>query len=156
MDESLGDAVAKIRVVFLDIDGVLNTFGQQFGCPLASPDLVQHFNKIILDTDAKVVISSSWRGLVLSGHMDIHGFEAMLRSHGVHCTVIGTTGEEEGRGWQIRAWLDGKYDKIESWVVLDDCPDTLMLTMPIVQTNGSTGLTAENVEQACQILLGKA
>lgn len=158
-EESLdcGEGVAdkKIRVLFLDIDGVLNDSGQQFGCPLARPECAKNFNRIIAETDAKVVVISNWRHLVLNGHMDRLGFEQLLRSHGVSCCVLGVTPDEpDGRGWQIRAWLDGKYGKIESWVVIDDCPDKLMLTMPLVQTNGSVGLTSENADQAIQILGG--
>lgn len=147
--------VVSLKVIFLDIDGVLNTFGQQYGYPMVDPELAKRFNRIVADTDARVVISSSWRGVMLNGHMDRHGFEQMLRSHNVHCTVIGCTGDGEGRGWQIRGWLSGKYDKIESWLVLDDCPDKLMLTMPLVQTNGSVGLSDEDVKRAVEILDGR-
>lgn len=147
----------KVRIVFLDIDGVLNRYGGQFGPILAHPDCVKHFNRIICDTDAKVVVISNWRHLVLNGHMDRLGFEQMLRSHGIHCSVLDVTGDNSDglcvRGWQIRDWLSGRYDKIESWVVLEDSPDKLMLTMPIVVTNGSIGLTKSDAEQAISLLM---
>lgn len=142
-----------MRIIFLDIDGVLNRFGGQCGPILAHPDCVKHFNRIVIETDAKVVVISNWRHLVLNGHMDRLGFEQMLRSHGIHCSVLDvTTDEVDGRGWQIREWLSGKYDVIESWVVLEDSPDMLMMGMPIVVTKGNVGLTMMDADEAIKLL----
>jgi hypothetical protein len=144
---------AKRKIIFLDIDGVLNCFGDRWAKIDAMP--AKLLNDIVAATDAKLVISSTWRGVVHSGHMDLHGFAYMLRSHGINADVVGVTttnDEADGRGWQIRSWLAGKYDGIESWCVIDDNPDKLMRTMPLVRTDGDVGLTLEDAQTAIEIL----
>jgi len=59
-----------VRVIFLDIDGVLNhcdtrsaispTAAEPLPIPIA-PECVVRLNRLIAETGAKIVISSSWR-----------------------------------------------------------------------------------------------
>lgn len=143
-----------MKVIFLDIDGVLNKFtGHQE--PLIGAQQAALLNSIVVATDAKLVISSTWRNMIYEGHFDRHGFAYMLRTHGINADVIGVTPrneESDGRGWQIRGWLAGKYDDIERWIVIDDNPDKLMLTMPLVQPRSDTGLTEECAALAIEML----
>jgi hypothetical protein len=60
--------VNDFPVCFLDVDGVLNSFAA-YGCgdeprALLLPECVRHFNRIIEQTEAKIVLSS-WRHYVL-------------------------------------------------------------------------------------------
>jgi hypothetical protein len=99
---------------------VLNAGGARE--PWIDPGCAKHFNRIVKETGAKAVISSSWRSLVHNRSMTLLGFEAMLRTHGVHCYIIGVTppdGKVLGRGKQIAAWLT-ENGPTQSYVVLDD------------------------------------
>jgi len=74
-----------MKVIFLDIDGVLN--GHEFcehakSCGI-NPECVCELNRIIAATDAKIVLSSAWRYMVHGGALTLKGFEYMLRTHGV-------------------------------------------------------------------------
>jgi hypothetical protein len=119
-----------MRVVFLDIDGVLNhcdtrgaipTVAEPMPLPIA-PECMARLNRLITETNAKIVISSSWR--LFAGWQDLG---SALARHGLVADVIGETpdlvndalwlarwhsrfGEPFAydrleRGWEIREWL---------------------------------------------------
>lgn len=142
-----------MKIIFLDIDGVLNVipqghdeFGAVFHC-----EFVNNLEKIILLTGAKIVISSSWRksGLVV--------MQQMWQKRGLPGQVIDTTpslyvfkgtdnirfwnskldqkktprikGYSIPRGSEIDYWLKNEAEnictEIESYVILDDDTDML-------------------------------
>ena len=158
------------KIIFLDIDGVLATFScwasdksTWFYDPEHTPeivgsgryypfdqDCVKEFNRLIAETGAQIVISSSWR---------MFGAEAMRRilkwnkTDGEILECI----EKEGFGprWkEINRWLEKQPDKDTiRFVILDDIPDMGELSDHHVhQLEGE--LTAEHVDRAIQ-LLGK-
>lgn len=146
-----------MKVLFLDIDGVLNRLGMVYPSVVSKPidsDLASRLNRILLLTDARVVISSTWRHLIHNGHYDLYGFAHMLKTHGIHADVIGITGPSngEGRGKQIRNWLRENLT-IKDYVVLDD-DDTEMSWHGerYIRVNSTTGLTDANVAEAIKIL----
>ena len=114
-------------VIFLDIDGVLNDYSQMSNnhCGIKK-ECVENFNKILdLLPDVKIVISSSWRYLILNKFMTIKGFESLLLSHGINCSnrVIGHTEIDEsnsifGRGSQIKNWVS--ENNVNKYLGLDD------------------------------------
>jgi hypothetical protein len=101
-----------IIAIALDIDGVLNAYGDPaIGHKNRTPDMridpkkVELLNEAIRGFDVVFVLSSSWR---------IHGLESVtrdLQEAGFTGTFIGQTGgvemrtiEEDGRGKEIRLW----------------------------------------------------
>ncbi len=75
-----------MKLLFLDIDGVLNThepLDPEVLCGRFHPDKVSLLNWVLRETGAKLVISSAWRYLIHRGEMNLQGFEWLLRSHGV-------------------------------------------------------------------------
>jgi hypothetical protein len=109
-----------MRVIFLDIDGVVND--SYHSEPLILPHCARHFNRIVRATTAGVAISSSWRACAHGGLMTGLGFHRLLRTHGIACPVIGVTppdGKVQGRRDQIAAWLT-ENGPVASYVVLDD------------------------------------
>lgn len=50
-----------MRILFLDIDGVLNNSAQFTGINNLDDDNVAQLNRIIAATDCQIVISSDWR-----------------------------------------------------------------------------------------------
>ena len=64
------------------------------------PGPVVHLNRILAETEARLVISSSWRYLVHSGAMTLEGFSYMLITHGIGChgRLAGITCRDEEAG----------------------------------------------------------
>lgn len=152
--------MATNAVLFADVDGVLNSFeSQSWGTApraLLLPECVKHFNSIIEATEAKIVLSSSWRYYILSGHMTVRGFEYLLRSHGVRGELIGHTcadDEADERGEQIRLWKRTNLGTLHPYVVIDDFDDGISSRgLNFVQTNGAIGLTEADARRAIELI----
>lgn len=149
-----------MKVLFLDIDGVLNGnhFWHEKNIYAIDPKCMERLNEIIWQTGAAIVVSSSWRYLVLNGDMTPAGFGYMLRTHGLtsQAKVIGVTREDADsdddlRSTQIRDWMKVSEELIQSYVVIDDLP-LQGFGSRFIQTDSVVGLTDENAEQAIAIL----
>jgi len=154
------------RVVFLDIDGVLNHRGVWEGrservaaldCPhaisYASFDrvCVMRLNRILDATGAVCVLSSSWRrGFSLDEMRD------MLAHNGFTGDLVDKTPVQYGgakRGEAIQEWLDYTGLEVKSFVILDDEADMGELAHRLVQTDFyEGGLLDEHVERAVEML----
>ena len=147
-----------IKLIFLDIDGVLNNRP----CWSKGPELHRPqcacLQQIIERTGAKIVLTSSWRKWIASGSMTCVGFERLLHTHGVCVKVHGFIRlgpvDAKDRAEAIRDYLAGEHlvfcpDGDCRFAILDDLP----IPGPhLVRTEGHTGLTAEHVERTCKIL----
>jgi len=142
-----------MKIIFLDIDGVLNhqiwfekqceskkqiDTEEQYEASMIDPKSVELLNKIIADTNAKVVISSSWRKTHTAEEI-----QALLDSKGFKGEIIGLTpvlyftglkdyNYSVPRGNEIKAWLEtnkgilgDKISKIK-YVIFDDDSDMLL------------------------------
>lgn len=175
-------STSQLKIVFLDIDGVICTDASilkpkipyppdfhipfRYGWDQFSASCVSRLNKITEATGAKLVISSTWR---LACHTD-EEFKYLidyLHSQGIKANIIDKTpshleysglwgsGMEriKGRGKEIQEWLDTwKGEKVESFVILDDDNDMEHLSDFLVLTSESRGLQDDDVEQAIKIL----
>ena len=161
-----------MKLIFLDIDGVLNdrAFNHDAQSSTIKPECVAHFNRVIHETGAAVVLTSSWRYLTMDAAPDApalmthSGLRYLLRTHGVTAKlqIIGCTErdcEEHGgknRGRQITRYLEACKD-VESYVVLDDNAfDIAERGHPFVQTDGRVGLTAVDADRAIAFLKPKS
>lgn len=138
-----------MKVLFLDIDGVLNNFHQRnFGEKFSQPSCAALNTIIHAVPDLKIVISSAWR---------IWGVEYMkkvLEKNGVEKVdnIIDVTGNEHGiRGHQIQCWLD-RNPGVTGMVILDDESDMGNLMNKLVKTNSFVGLTTTEAERAIETL----
>jgi hypothetical protein len=149
-----------MRVVFLDIDGVLATsstirlprgshFASQF-----DDTCVKRFNRLVADNDLQIVISSSWRvGRTVDTLQDI------LDDRGVVGNVIGKTGNADDdfvdthpqRGFLIQRYLDDNPG-ITSFVILDDGPDMAHLMPYLCLTTFNDGFLSSHLILAQDIL----
>lgn len=153
------------KIVFLDVDGVLNS--DKFYEELLSSDegidcfredildqrAISRVARIIRDTEAQVVISSSWR-------WDIQAMSRLLEQLNTFDIVpIDTTIEDMrvnmSRAQEIKLWLD-QHPEVENYVVLDD----EVMNIPEIgrhhiKTNMSRGLEPNHVEQAKKVLNGE-
>jgi len=115
-----------MKVIFLDIDGVLNVIPTKFdkyGAYFGPDDhFVKNLARLINETDAKIVISSSWR---MSG---LQNMKDMWKDRNLPGEVIGITpnhmmktGTTLQRGKEIDEWLS--QHEVERYVILDDDND---------------------------------
>jgi hypothetical protein len=143
------------KVIFLDVDGVLN--GERV--ILSSPDSrgFSHLDPISIGlvrqlcrtAEAKIVVSSTWRldrdvidKLLLAGfcHSEFHSDYKTERLDGI-------------RGKEIALWLE-QHPEVTQHVCLDDDSDFLP-GQNLVQTDGINGISADNYYQALEFLEAK-
>jgi hypothetical protein len=172
-----------MKVIFLDIDGVLNceqTFidihneWKKTGVRRIEIDeaMVERLSRIVKATDAKIVMSSSWRGWWNS-----EGFKPtnpiakeaddIFNKYGLEIYSITGRDKDGKRQNEIDEWLS-KHDDIESFIIIDDetfdlmkYVDTVLIKTSwiasgemITQMSGCCGLQEEHVEKAIKILNG--
>jgi len=145
-----------MKVIFLDIDGVLNnrdTWGNRPLIKAFDKDCIAAFNKIIDATGARIVISSSWRNLFKYEQLC-----ALLRNVGVRGAILDqtpTVSLSRRRGAEIKAWLDnGLWPEIDGFIILDDETDMGELLDHLIQTDYNVGLTDGMADIAIERLRG--
>ena len=157
------------KIIFLDIDGVLNSmdyFEQTKDCKgytEINHEKVKLLKKIVDRTGAEIVLSSTWRDLGKRKNEPEHPMykylSDTLKEYDMeiidHTPYIG-----QDRPKEIRAWLDNQQDKDIQFVSLDDdfqkhkydeagIGDCLVRTS-FYEKDG--GLRKEHVEKAVEIL----
>lgn len=149
-----------MKVIFLDIDGVLNCQSSKSHCGIfvgIDDSKVKRLRKIVDATGSEIVLSSSWRHHWWKGvcnHKDGKYINNKLRREQLR--ILDKTGEDpfNRRPNEIYDWLKDKT--IESFVILDDedfCWGYFRDNW--VQTefyNDNGGLQDEHVEKAIAIL----
>lgn len=164
-------------VLFLDLDGVLNTgrwhcqasrnelqdeYGDKF-----DPTSVANLAKIIDETGADIVISSTWKFMGVSEMQD------MWEVRGLPGKIIDITPNTVSdemllfadldhmelmpiRGMEIKEWLEKKGKKVSRYAILDDMDAMLPEQKPhFVQTNPNVGITEDDAFKAISILNGE-
>lgn len=119
-----------MKVIFLDIDGVLVTRNSIIYQYLNFPDdtdirfskkAVKNLNKLIRLTKAKIVISSTWRLF-----HSLEDLKNIIKKQGISGEIISTTSVEKAtieegipRGQKISDWLE-QHPEVEQYVIIDD------------------------------------
>lgn len=165
-----------MKIIFLDIDGVLvtkRTLRQRaLGKRVADPRCIKALNYILRETGAHIVISSAWRFCGLAE------MEAIFTLWGIEGRIIGLTPDLTTyptkpqmkraefrkyklakRGDEIQAWLDARQwgkrvQARDQIVIFDDEADMGHLAPLLIKTAFDTGLTREHAERAIRILRG--
>jgi hypothetical protein len=150
-------------IIFMDIDGVLNNHHflvESQSCKI-DPACVQRMNRIIRETDARIVLCSAWRYMIHGHAMTLDGFHYLLRTHGFIGSINGssqvivdiTCRDEDipGRPDQIRAWLNNCIPPGPSYVIIDDL-DEVWGDLHIVQPLFDEGLTDEQADLAIMMI----
>lgn len=165
------------KVVFLDIDGVVNTLiidtkpfktdrGQisrdGFYYKLNMPDdgevsnrqAVMWLNKLCKETNAKIVITSTWR----FGNGGLEKTKKALYNSGLlkEIEIIGETPRKYNynniRGYEIEEYLN-QHPEIDNYVIIDDDLDILTKQMNnFVATDTNIGMTYNTYVRAKEIL----
>lgn len=142
------------NIVFLDFDSVLNsqrTF-EAFGTlSTFDPIAVRLVSKLCNETEAEIIISSSWR--VPYDTVDkLLPRMAQCGAAGLATWVVGMTPWlPTGRGDEIAAWLNEHSQTVLRYVILDDHDDTLP-GQRLVKTDSSEGFNYSNYIAAREIL----
>lgn len=151
----------KYKIIFLDIDGVLNDYnfisrnyelisGQQLFIDL---EKVKILKEIIERTDAKIVLSSSWRNDFGDDLTPLsNGAEQILSTFQIYNLHIWDKTEDGCRKDQsINQWLSKHKDIVEKFVEIDD--DYLEVSpSAFVRCSFYAGLTARIADDVIHIL----
>lgn len=136
-----------MKVIFLDIDGVLNDFTNGIYADDTPTD--QHLAQlkyIVEATGAELVLSSSWR-------MKSRDYKLVVkRLADFDMKLFGMTAElRGGRSEEIKDWLNN-HREVTSYVILDDIemPDELKARQ--VRTTLAYGLLPSHAKKAIDIL----
>jgi hypothetical protein len=149
-------------ILFLDIDGVLNSEGwlaryqgrsltlPSDAAELLDPAAVDQLERIRAATDCRVVLSSSWRH-----RLALPAIEALLRGAGFRGVVREQTPQRPSRTAEILAWLAEHQAEGVPHVALDDEVDPGaegFARVRWVVTPFATGLTEREVTLAIEAL----
>ena len=150
-----------MKVLFLDIDGVLNHdyfYSHLSEIKLAhnnypytefDPKCVEELNRILDSTNAKLVVSSSWR--VESNLQDI--FTQVGIKHKIYgITPIYWDDKERTRGEEIEEYLNN--NNVDTYCILDDVKDFTDEQMNnfVLCKSYDMGLTKKLADKAIEIL----
>jgi hypothetical protein len=147
-----------MKVLFLDIDGVMNSrqyikrVDVDFDDPKhqMDPDAVIRLNSICSQTGASIVVTSTWRK-AFTYYLD--KLQDCIASYGIKAPVIGMTADLVLDGYsrtdEILCWLADHVD-IDGYVVLDD--EGINLPGHLVQTKFDDGIQDHHVRMAVVIL----
>lgn len=148
-----------MKVIFLDVDGVLNYHGCMYSCGRyigVDPEKVGYLKQIVDSTGAIIVLTSTWKSEWESfkelqdslGHYldrELAKFGLKIRSKTHDCII--------DRGAGIKRWIAERA--VESFVIMDDNEfdfESEGLKDRLVKTDFERGLTREDVEKAEKIL----
>ena len=155
----------KIKVLFLDVDGVLNSYNgliKRGGQGLM--DIYIEHEKLLEDlvdrTEVKIVLSSTWRlGKSIDQIRSFFRFktlqEAIIDKTPDHLKLYNFEGKDTSRGTEIQEWLVTKGSNVEDFIILDDNDDMCPYMDKLIQTDFNYGFTYIQYLEALDILLGK-
>lgn len=162
------------KVIFLDIDGVLNSefWNDSHQKEISDGSLNDEENvvllgKLVRETEASIILHSGWRfwfdEKLHPLRKEAEHLRNLLEKEGVY--IVGRTPDyttEEIRrtkkfslvkAAEILGWL-ADHQEVERWVVIDDLDlHNAEIAMHQIKTDPSIGLTMEDVEEAVMLLL---
>lgn len=133
-----------MKILFLDIDGVLNILNSG-GLYALNKKRLRILEDIIKDTGAKIVLSSTWR----KDNTAFRKLTRVLAYRGLKIYDVTPDFsyqpqkplERAYRGHEIQDWLD-RHPEVENYVIIDDDSDMKDSQLRhFVQTDPNTGLT---------------
>lgn len=153
-----------MKVLFLDVDGVLNYVGcdAYYGSVyFVVEEKLQMLTEIIDRTGAQIVLTSTWRYGFADQLLGQESFEAdlyealvnIMEEHGLE--IYDCTGEAQlTRGVEIALWLQAAEEEIEAFAILDDMESGQFGQYEsfLIQTDIEKGLNRYHVESAIQML----
>lgn len=152
-----------MKVIFLDIDGVLNTESYRedskvdyFEEPISEVHM-SWLEHLVKETDAKIVLSSTWREYWDCGDIQSDRFgeyiNNLFEKYGLK--IFDKTPELKDRDREINEWLKLHHEQIENYVILDDFDFEWSESNAkcLVKTMDNIGLDEKTTEKAIRILI---
>jgi hypothetical protein len=133
-----------MRVIFTDIDGVLNPHWKSEW----SKSSITIYNQLCEEYDLKPVISSTWR----ENHT-MHQLQEIFTKQGIEAQIYDYTPIISGadRGEEIKEWLS--ENPVDDWVIIDDITRNIEPHIGnVVKVRNWVGLTTEEYLQIKKIL----
>lgn len=131
-DSYLGETIEDKykKVIFLDIDGVLNDDGEEVSKgEIISEHYVRNLKEIIRKTEAEIVLSSSWRYALARDAFSefsetdksLSALYELFDAYGLQIAGMtpGIYNGSNGRPLEIRTWL-ARRPEVSNFVILDD------------------------------------
>ena len=157
------------RVLFLDIDGVLNSnFGNNKRQTEISDEKIKLLAYLVRETNSEIILHSGWRFWFDSELKPLckeaSKLVELLEKEDLHIKGVTpdlTTEENQKtkkfslvKADEILLWIN-LHKNVTEWVVLDDLDlHNSQIERNQVKPDQTVGLTLENVKQAAKILLG--
>ena len=156
-----------MKVIFLDIDGVLNTPSSESCCGEyigIDDDKVERLKQIVEKTKAEIVLISTWKKYwrkekkfkplqdYSANYLDEKLAKQGLKA--IDKTKDKANGRYLSRGESILEYV--YRNNVEKYIILDDCQfdyDGCDLTDNYIKTNQIEGLSEQQVKVACETLL---
>jgi hypothetical protein len=150
-----------VNIIFLDIDGVLNTWrfqdyqvkyhecdswDAQFNF---DPICMKNLKELIDKTDSYIVISSTWRN-TNNGMNDINNNFKLYGMDKNRIISITPNYPDKSRGYEIEQWLEQFENKDINYIIIDD-ENVDILTDRLVLCNDYYGLTKNELEKALNL-----
>lgn len=152
-----------MKIIFLDFDGVISTYEKGWRFDVEKIELLK---EIVDKTDAKIVVTSSWkRGFTEVGNFIKSFYNKPKNKDLKNVTIFDwfvksiydiTDNNGSWRGDEIQRWIDKHNEEIESYVILDDDSDFHDNQLfNFVQTDTYEGITSREVKLCIKILNGE-
>ena len=149
-----------MKIIFLDFDGVITIPPKWY----INSNKIKWIKKIVDETDAKIVVSSSWRRENVKETInDMIGktkrcprnkmlYWLVDNLYDVTSWFSDKKYNGTGRGGEIQTWLD-KHPEVDNYVIIDDDGDFLDEQLyHFVQTNYEDGITETESIRAIKVL----
>ncbi len=154
-----------MKLLFLDIDGVLNYRGctarSPSGCLGIDHNKVKLLRQIIDQTGAIVILTSTWKtdwfpsAFIDDLPRDGQYLEKQLAKHRVFIRAKTEDPSWDKRGEGILSYIEKYKEEVESFVILDDERfdfESVGILDRLVKTSFEDGLLESDVEKAVKIL----
>lgn len=148
------------KIIFLDIDGVLNSplymIHSKEGSRSLDPVNIKALNGLIARTGAKVVLSSTWRY-----NSTPEAMTELLQEKGFAYDIHSFTPDTRSacRGVEIKMWMDAHVESFvnfHEYVILDDDSDMLWEQREnFILCPQDTGLTPNLAYKAWRLMMSK-
>ncbi len=152
-----------MKILFLDIDGVLNSIDYYTELDKhvtdsvfdrlsddLNPVAVDLLKEFVVEYDIDIVISSTWRKLFSIA--ELKDLFALVGWEGIPIIDVTPLSRNGFRGDEILEWIEPFKNEVEQYLILDDDSDFTPQQKKenFIHTNGLTGLLQKHIEQMKQ------
>lgn len=150
-----------MKVIFLDIDGVVNCWNTKERAPSkvigVEQRLIAYIKEIVDATGAKIVLSSTWRkdwAFDLMNGKDWYYLRDEFAKQGLYFLDYTPSRRDSHRGEEIKEWLVSTGYDVTSYVIIDDEMFDIwdLHDGHTVQTSFDHGIKPGAVDMAIKIL----